>query len=136
MAPLYTEWADSEIKKVKDILNSVRVKHVADVNERIQAVSQLKDVVPTTKALFSISKETAQLEAENFVLKQQLAVSHEAKSVLDSWVRFEQQQRALEQEQLAKSVIDKVNKSIENPKFQEKVLAEAVTEVERLFAKN
>lgn len=136
IAPLYTEWADAELNKVKDILNSSRTKHVDAVQSRINSVSELKDVVSTTKQLFAISKETAQIEADNFVLKQKIAVSTEAKQVLDSWVRFEQQQRQLEQEQLIKSVLDKVNKEIQNPKFQDKVLAESVTEIEKLFAKN
>jgi len=65
-----------------------------------------------------------------------LEVASEARNVLDSWVRFEQQQRQIEQEQLANSVIEKVNKEIENPKFQEKVLAEAVADVEKLFNKS
>lgn len=135
VAPLYTEWADGEVKKVNDLLNDSRNKHVSAVKERIESVSQLKDVVATTKQLFDVSRETAKLEAESFALKQQIAVAHEAKATLDSWVRFEQQQRAQEQEQLIKSVLDKVNKEIGNPKFQEKVLAESVAEVEKLFSK-
>lgn len=135
VAPLYTEWADGEIKKVNDLLNDSRNKHVSAVKERIESVSQLKDVVSTTKQLFEVSRETAKLEADSFALKQQIAVAHEAKATLDSWVRFEQQQRAQEQEQLIKSVLDKVNKEIGNPKFQEKVLAESVAEVEKLFSK-
>lgn len=136
VAPLYTEWADGEIKKVNDILNQSRTNHIEAVNKRIETVSELKNVVATTEDLFALSKETAQFEADSFELKQKLAVSHEAKSVLDSWVRFEQQQRQLEQEQLAKEVIDKVNKEIANPKFQDKVLAESLNEIEKLFAKN
>lgn len=135
VAPLYTEWADGEVKKVNDLLNDSRNKHVSAVKERIESVSQLKDVVSTTKQLFEVSRETAKLEADSFALKQQIAVAHEAKATLDSWVRFEQQQRAQEQEQLIKSVLDKVNKEIGNPKFQEKVLAESVAEVEKLFSK-
>ncbi|WEJ93352.1 atp4 subunit B of the stator stalk of mitochondrial F1F0 ATP synthase [Yamadazyma tenuis] len=135
VAPLYTEWADGEVKKVNQLLNESRAKHISAVNDRITSVSQLKDVVDTTKQLFAISKETAELEAKSFELKQKAAVVAEAKSTLDSWVRFEQQQRQLEQDQLIKSVLDKVNKEIENPKFQERVLAESVAEVEKLFAK-
>lgn len=135
VAPLYTEWADGEVKKVNSLLNESRNKHINAVNDRISSVSQLKDVVETTKQLFAISKETAELEAKSFELKQQAAVAAEAKSTLDSWVRFEQQQRQLEQEQLIKSVLEQVNKEIENPKFQDKVLAESVAEVEKLFAK-
>ncbi|KAK6464015.1 hypothetical protein DFJ63DRAFT_317367 [Scheffersomyces coipomensis] len=135
IAPLYTEWADGEIKKVNDLLNESRTKHVSAVQDRINSVSQLKDVVSVTEQLFAISKETAELEAKSFELKQKLAVAHEAKSTLDSWVRYEQQQRQLEQEQLVKSVLDKVNKELENPKFQERVLAESVAEVEKLFTR-
>lgn len=135
VAPLYTEWADGEINKVNTLLNESKNKHVTAVKDRIESVSQLKDVVNTTKQLFNISRETAKLEAESFELKQKLAVANEAKATLDSWVRFEQQQRQLEQEQLLKSVLDKVNKEVENPKFQDKVLAEAVSEVEKVFAK-
>ncbi|CAK7896445.1 ATP synthase subunit 4, mitochondrial [[Candida] anglica] len=135
VAPLYTEWADGEIKKVNDLLNDSRTKHVDAVKGRIESVSQLKDVVATTKQLFAVSKETAELEAKSFELKQTLAVATEAKSTLDSWVRYEQQQRQLEQQQLIKSVLDKVNKEIENPKFQDKVLGESVAEIEKLFAK-
>lgn len=135
VAPLYTEWADGEIKKVKDLLNESRKKHVDAVYSRIDSVSQLKDVVSTTQQLFDVSRETAKLEAEAFELKQQIAVTHEAKSTLDAWVRYEQQQRQLEQEQLIQSVLEKVNKEIGNPKFQDKVLAESVAEVEKIFAK-
>lgn len=135
VAPLYTEWADGEIKKVNDLLNESRNKHVSAVKSRIESVSQLKDVVATTKQLFDVSRETAKLEAESFELKQKLAVASEAKSTLDSWVRYEQQQRQLEQEQLIKSVLDKVNKELATPKFQDKVLAESVAEIEKIFAK-
>jgi F-type H+-transporting ATPase subunit b len=135
VAPLYTEWADGEIKKVNDLLTESRTKHVDAVKGRIDSVSQLKDVGATTQQLFKVSKETAELEAKVFELKQKLAVTQEAKATLDSWVRYEQQQRQLEQQQLIKLVLDKVNKEIENPKFQERVLNEAVAEVEKLFAK-
>lgn len=135
VAPLYTEWADGEVKKVNDLLNDSRNKHVSAVKNRIESVSQLKDVVATTKQLFDVSRETAKLEAESFALKQQIAVAQAAKTTLDSWVRFEQQQRAQEQEQLIKSVLDKVNKEIGNAKFQDKVLAESVAEVEKIFSK-
>lgn len=135
LAPMYTEWADGEIKKVNDLLNSSRTQHVSAVKTRIESVSQLKDVVATTKQLFDVSRETAKLEAESFELKQKIAVAHEATATLDAWVRFEQQQRQQEQEQLIKSVLDKVNKEISNPKFQERVLAESVAEVEKIFSK-
>ncbi|CAI5757865.1 unnamed protein product [Candida verbasci] len=135
VAPLYTEWADGEIKKVRDILSQSREKHVKAVESRIENVGQLSNVVEETKDLFNLSKETAKFESDSFVLKQKLAVHNEAKSVLDSWVRFENQQRQIEQEQLANFVIEKVQKDIENQKFQERVLQEALNDVEKLFAK-
>lgn len=136
VAPLYTDFANGEIKNVNTLLNESRNKHINAVQDRIDNVAQLRNVVALTKDLFSVSKETTQIEAKNFEKKQQISVAAEAKSVLDSWVRFETAQRQLEQEQLVKSVSDKVAKEIENPKFQDKVLAESVAEVEKLFAKN
>ncbi|GMF82207.1 unnamed protein product [[Candida] boidinii] len=87
------------------------------------------------KALFEISKETAAVEAEAFELKQNVQVASEAKSVLDSWVRYEAQVRQLEQQQLSSTVIAKVKSEITNPKFQDKILAQSVEDVEKLFAK-
>jgi F-type H+-transporting ATPase subunit b len=51
--------------------------------------------------------------------------------VLDSWVRYEQQVKEAEQADLAKSVIDKVLKNIQDEKTQREILANAVAEVER-----
>lgn len=135
VAPLYGDWAKSTISNITNILNQSRSKHVELVQQRIDQVSNLKDVVSTTKALFEISKETASLEAEIFELKQKTALVLEAKSVLDSWVRYESSIRQLEQEQLAASVIANVQKEITNPKFQDKVLVQAVEEIEKIFKK-
>jgi F-type H+-transporting ATPase subunit b len=55
----------------------------------------------------------------------------ELKSVLDSWVRYEQQAKEAEQAQLAKSVIEKVLKSLSDEKAQKDILLSAVAEVER-----
>lgn len=135
MAPMYGEFAKDRTAFVTKLLNEARAGHVASVKERIDQVSNLKDVVPTTKALFELSKETAALEAEAFELKQKVGVASEAKSVLDSWVRFEAQVRQLEQEQLSASVIAKVQSDLKDPKFQDKILSQAVSDVEKLFAK-
>ncbi|ODV94571.1 hypothetical protein PACTADRAFT_50449 [Pachysolen tannophilus NRRL Y-2460] len=133
LAPLYGEWASSTIKSIVDILNSSRSKHVEAVQSRIDQVTNLKDVVATTKTLFEISKETAQLEAEAFELKQKVALAAEAKSVLESWVRHENNLRQAEQQQLAATVIANVEKEVGNPKFQERVLLQAVDEIEKVF---
>lgn len=135
VAPLYKDFADGRVAKVSSILNASRNAHVDAVKSRIGQVSQLKDVVSTTSALFDISKETVELEAKAFELKQKVDLAAEAKSTLDSWVRYEANVRQAEQEQLAKTVISKVQKELENPKFQEKVLQQAVADVEKVFAK-
>jgi F-type H+-transporting ATPase subunit b len=71
------------------------------------------------------------LESETFVQKQKVAVAGEVKSVLDSWVRYEQQMKESEQAELTKSVIDKVLASIKDEKVQKDILLNAVVEVER-----
>ncbi|KAK9488034.1 hypothetical protein V1527DRAFT_459207 [Lipomyces starkeyi] len=133
-APAYTEWANGYISNMKAILNKSREGHTAAVKERIESVSQLKDVVETTKVLFEVSRETAQLEAKAFELKQTVDFAHEAKSVLDSWVRYEANVRQREQKQLAESIIAKIEKEIRTPKFQQQVLTQSIAEVEKLFA--
>ena len=83
-----------------------------------------------TKGLFALSKETAQLESEAFVLKQQVQVASELKAVLDSWVRYEQQAKESEQADLVKTVMEKVQASLKDEKSQKDILANAVAEVE------
>lgn len=109
--------------------------HVEAVKDRIDSVSQLQNVAETTKVLFDVSKETVELESEAFELKQKVELAHEAKAVLDSWVRYEASLRQLEQRQLAKSVISRVQSELGNPKFQEKVLQQSISEIEQLLSK-
>ncbi|EDO16884.1 hypothetical protein Kpol_1024p38 [Vanderwaltozyma polyspora DSM 70294] len=135
LAPAYKDFADSRVKKVSEILNTSRTKHVDAVKERIESVSELKNVTETTKVLFDVSKETVELEAKAFELQQKVDLATEAKSVLDSWVRYEASIRKLQQRQIAESVIAKVQAELANPKFQDKVLQQSLTEVEQLFAK-
>lgn len=134
VAPAYKDWAESYISNVKSILNQARETHTFAVKERIESVSKVKDVVNITKSLFEVSKETVVLEAQAFELKQKADFAAEAKSVLDSWARYEAQVRKREQEALAASVISKVTSQIEDPKFQQRVLAQAVADVERIFS--
>lgn len=134
-APAYGAWAKGHVDAVKNILSGARQGHVESVQERIESVNQLKDVVQTTKDLFSVSKETAELEAKVFEKKQQVNYAAEAKSVLDSYVRYEGQVRQMEQEELANNVMNKVNKEIQSSKFKQQVLEQAVADVEKLFAK-
>ncbi|KAK9477327.1 F1F0 ATP synthase [Lipomyces japonicus] len=131
--PAYTEWANGYINNVKSILNKARDDHTAAVKERIESVSELKSVVDTTTTLFEVAKETSKLEAKAFELKQKVEIAHEAKTVLDSWVRYEASVRQREQKQLAEAVIAKIQKEIKTPKFQQQVLAQSVTDVESMF---
>jgi F-type H+-transporting ATPase subunit b len=64
-------------------------------------------------------------------LEQKTAIAHEAKSVLDSWVRYEGQVKQRQQRELAESVIAKIEKELENPKTLKQILDQSVADVER-----
>lgn len=71
------------------------------------------------------------MESEAFVQRQKVALASELKSVLDSWARYEQQQKESEQAELAKTVITKVLAGLKDDKTQKEILANAISEVER-----
>lgn len=104
------------------------------MTERIDSVNQLKEVVPLTEQLYAVARETNTLEHENFRLAQEQAVKAELKSVLDSWVRFEQQQREAEQAALVQTIQANVQAEFEKPAFRKQLLEEALTQVEREFS--
>lgn len=131
VAAPYAEWAKGQIEKVKSILNSAREEHTRAVTDRIDSVGQLKEVVPLTQSLYAVAKETNQLEHENFILAQENAVKAELKTVLDSWVRYEQQQREAEQIALVKTVQANVEAELAKPAFKKQLLEEALIQVER-----
>ncbi|KAI4233450.1 MAG: hypothetical protein L6R40_007047 [Gallowayella cf. fulva] len=128
--PMYKEWANGQINKMKNILNSAREGHTSAVKQRIESVKQLGSVVEVTKQLFEVSKETAKLEAEAFELEQKTALAAEAKSVLDSWVRYEGQVKQRQQRELAETVINKITKELENPRTLQQILNQSVADVE------
>jgi F-type H+-transporting ATPase subunit b len=128
----YKEWAETNIEKIKSVLDKSRSEHTQAVKDRITSVEQMKDVVSLTQDLFAISKETAQLESDAFVQRQKVMLAAEVKSVLDSWVRFEQQAKESEQAELAKSIIAKVLSTVRDEKTQREILNGAVAEVEQL----
>lgn len=101
------------------------------MRERIDSVASLKEVVPLTEQLYAVAKETNQLEHENFLLAQEQAVKSEAKAVLDSWVRYEQQQREKEQGDLVRSVRASIEEQLGDAKFRGQLLEEALAQVER-----
>lgn len=133
LAPAYKEFADERIKKVANILNSSRDKHIGAVKDRINSVSELQNVAEITKILFDVSKETLELEAKSFELKQRVDVAAEAKAVLDSWIRYEASVAQLQQKKIAESVITRVQAELANPKFQDKFLQQAVSDVEKFL---
>jgi len=128
----YTKYANGIIQKINNTLSAARKEHTEAVRSRIDNVSGMKDVVDVTKALFALSKETAKLEHESFILRQRVQLANEIRSTLDSWVRFESQARDNEQRELVKSVIDKVLKDLKDPKLQRDILQQSVTEIEAL----
>lgn len=75
-------------------------------------------------------QETAQLEAKAYELEQSTALATEAKSVLDSWVRYEGQVKQRQQKELADSVIAQVQKELESPKVLQQILQQSVADVE------
>ncbi|PWN26768.1 putative H+-transporting two-sector ATPase chain b precursor, mitochondrial [Jaminaea rosea] len=132
IAKPYGEWADGASGKIRDVLLGARKDHTEAVQARIDSVEQQKDVSAHTSALFALAKETAQNESVAFELKQRTELASEVKAVLDSWVRYEGQQREEEQRQLARSVIEKVTASLRDEKTQKQILDDAVAEIEGL----
>ncbi|KAI2624352.1 hypothetical protein GGR54DRAFT_596084 [Hypoxylon sp. NC1633] len=132
--PMYKEWAEAQNEKIKGILNSARADHTQAVKNRIENVQQMGGVVNITKSLFDVSKETAQLEAQSYELEQSTALAAEAKTVLDSWVRYESQVKQRQQRELAESIIAKVKKELENPRALQQILQQSVADVERIVS--
>jgi F-type H+-transporting ATPase subunit b len=75
-------------------------------------------------------QETAQLEAKAFELEQTTALAAEAKSVLDSWVRYEGQVKVRQQKELSETIIAKIQKELENPKVLQQILQQSIADVE------
>ncbi|KAK5129388.1 atp4 subunit B of the stator stalk of mitochondrial F1F0 ATP synthase [Meristemomyces frigidus] len=129
--PMYKEWAQGQSEKYKNILNAARDDHTNAVKSRISGVQNLSGVIDITKDLFA---ETAQLEAQAYELEQKTALTTEAKTVLDSWVRYEGQVKARQQKELADSIIAKIDKELENPRVLDQILKQSVTDIERIVS--
>ena len=67
------------------------------------------------------------------MLKQKVALSADVKAVLDSWARFEQQQKESEQVELTRTVIEKVLANLKDDKTQRDILNASVAEIERKY---
>jgi F-type H+-transporting ATPase subunit b len=81
-------------------------------------------------------QETAKLESQAFELEQKTALAAEAKTVLDSWVRYEGQVKARQQKELADTIIAKIGKELENPKVLQQILQQSVADVESMWSYN
>ncbi|KAL9127803.1 MAG: hypothetical protein Q9217_003387 [Psora testacea] len=125
--PYYVDWANGHIQRQKDVLYAAKADHLQAVKNRIENVKELGGVIDITKALF---EETARLEAQAYELEQKTALAAEAKSVLDSWVRYEGQVKQRQQKELAESIIGKIQKELENPKTMQQILNQSVADVE------
>ncbi|EON97785.1 putative atp synthase subunit 4 protein [Phaeoacremonium minimum UCRPA7] len=132
--PMYKQWAEAQTEKIKGILNAARADHTQAVKNRIDNVQQMSGVIDITKGLFEVSKETAKIEAEVYTLEQKTALAAEAKTVLDSWVRYESQVKQRQQKELAESIIAKVQKELENPKVLQQILQQSVADVEKIVS--
>jgi F-type H+-transporting ATPase subunit b len=77
-------------------------------------------------------QETARLEAQAYELEQKTAIALEAKTVLDSWVRYEGQVKQRQQRELAESIISKIEKELENPRTLKQILDQSVLDVESM----
>ena len=129
--PMFNSIADDYIHRMRSVLGQARADHTQAVKDRIDSVGEMKGVVDITKALFEVSKETARIEAQVFELDQKVKFAAEAKSVLDSWVRYELTQRQREQAEMADHVAQRVQRELSNPKFQQQILQQSIAEVER-----
>lgn len=54
--PMYKEWAQGQMDKIKGILNEARADHTKAVQTRLDNVKQLGSVIDVTKQLFEVSK--------------------------------------------------------------------------------
>merc|ERR1712130_589815 len=124
--------ANDETVILAGILNEARSGHTQAIQTRIDSVNEKKDVVDVTKGLYDLAKETVQAEKEAFELKQKTQLAAEVKQVLDSWVRYEAQERDAEQRLLTETVIEKVTQTLRDDKTQKQILDGAVAEIEQL----
>lgn len=129
----YINWMDGYIDRMRSLLNHSRQEHISTVTKRIEAIENIKDVVDVTKHLFEVSKETVHLEAKAFELSQVVAAQQQAKSVLDSWVRYESALRQREHAYLADTVISKAKKELLLPKMQQQILDQSIKKIEDLM---
>lgn len=72
------------------------------------------------------------MEAKAYELEQSTALAAEAKTVLDSWVRYEGQVKQRQQTELAETIISKIQKELENPKVLQQILQQSIADIESM----
>ena len=102
---------------------------VTEIGDRLDVVMVPK--VEGPEDVHYVDRLLAQLEAQAYETEQKTALSAEAKAVLDSWVRYEGQVKVRQQQELAQSIIAKIEKELENPKTLDQILKQSVADVER-----
>ncbi|KAI9024046.1 hypothetical protein DFJ74DRAFT_62839 [Hyaloraphidium curvatum] len=125
------DFFNDQKERIRTILTQARADHKAVVQERIDHVNQLGDVVETTKSLYEMSREIAKMEAEAYQLKQTVAITNEARNLLDGWVRYEASVREKQQKNAVQAVIDKVLAQIEDEEVQRQIMAQALRDIEK-----
>lgn len=130
-----SEWFREKRETFRSVLQRARDDHKAVVMERIEHVQQMADVAKTTEDLYAMSKEIAQLEAEQYELKQRSALVKDVKSTLDAWVRYEANQREREQKRVVQSVMDSIKTKVNDPAFQTAYLEQVLQRVDQTVKK-
>ncbi|OLY83190.1 ATP synthase subunit 4, mitochondrial [Smittium mucronatum] len=126
------EWVAEYGDSLKKILTDARNGHKSAVETKIDSLSQLKDIVPTTKSMFDLSREMVSMMAEINELKQKIAIRQEVKTVLDSWVRYEDSIRQNEQRQVSEQVIGNVRQQLSSPKIQQELIQQCLNDLKKL----
>jgi len=63
--PMYSEWAEGQIEKMKKIFRAAREDHTSAVQSRIENVKGMESVVEATKGLFAVSKVLSTLDQDH-----------------------------------------------------------------------
>lgn len=68
-APVYNDWAATQIAKIAGILEGARADHREAVKSRIEDVKQLGGVIDVTKQLFEVSKVCMMTKSERKIVE-------------------------------------------------------------------
>ncbi|PVU88265.1 hypothetical protein BB559_005644 [Furculomyces boomerangus] len=126
------DWVSGYGKTLENILTTARNEHKTSVQDKIESLSQLKDVVATTKNMFDLSREMVNMLSEINDLNQKIAIRQEVKSVLDSWVRHEESVRQNEQREISQHVIESVRAQLTNPKTQQEIIQQCLADLKKV----